>query len=415
MPIISNVYVPSYAGEAGLQNAQSSPLPFLTSIEFSMEKGLLTTPELISKGATLMGFQTATNGLNKVYDALNMGLNHPSGVTQSLLNGLAEFALDPLSYIGAGAATKIAKYGLETKVAEDLLGKFSEKTASKIEMATEGVAINTGVNSPSAINDHLNFDKNNKASFDTGGFLKSEAMAAGLGLSFPLVSFVAGMVKGKINNLIDRKWRDVHTPNEIVTPMMEDFSKLYDEVKSKGEDVNTNEALINIADELKTKHPELDNKIKTHDMQSMKASYVAPLEDIGSMRSKISDAVDDINLSRIDSAKADGIKAVADIVPDGHPIKPVLNNLAKKIREKEPNLGDKSTLNAMSHIKSIIDRKKEAIKADEIKIEDELPEIESMQEGSADEYNAAKTKLQEFRDNKSVIKNLVDCFLGAKD
>lgn len=415
MPIISNVYFPSYTGEAGLQNAQSSPMPLLTSIEFSMEKGLLSTPELISKGATLMGFQTAPNGLNKVYDALNMGLNHPAGVTQSLLNGLAEFALDPLSYIGAGAATKIAKYGLETKVAEDLLGKFSGKTARKIEMATEGVAINMGVNSPSAINDYLNFDKNNKASFDTGEFLKSEAMSAGLGIAFPLVSFVAGMVKGKINNLIDRKWGDVPTPSEIVTPKMEDFVKLYDEVKSKGEDVNTNEALINIADDLKTKHPELGNKIQTHDMQSMKASYVAPLEDIGSMSSKISDAVDDINLSRIDSAKADGIKEVANIVPDEHPIKPVLNNLAKKITEKEPDLGDKSTLNAMDHIKSIIDRKKEAINTDEIKIENELPEIESMQEGSADEYNAAKTKLQEFRENKGVIKNLVDCFLGATD
>ena len=407
MPIISNFSVPDYAAEAGLQNAQSSEMPFLTGIEFSMEKGLLEAPELISKGATLIGLQKEPSGLNKVYDALNMGLNHPAGITQSLVNGLAEFALDPLSYIGAGVATKITKYGLETKAAEDLLGKFSEKTASKIEMATEGVAINTAVNSPSAINDHLNFDKNNKASFDTGGFLKSEAMAAGMGLAFPLVSFVAGMVKGKINN--------IHTSNEIVTPMMEGFAKLYDKVKSKGEDVNANETLMNMADELKNKHPERENRIKTHDMQSMKASYVAPLEDIGNMNSKISDAVDDITLSRIDSSKADGIKEVADIIPDENLIKPVLNHLAKKISEKETDLGEKSTLNAMDHIKSIIDRKKEAIKTDEIKIEDELPELESMHEGSTDEYNAVKTKLQEFRENKGVINDLVDCFLGAKD
>jgi len=410
MPIISNFSVPDYAAEAGLQNAQSSPMPCLTGIEFSMEKGLLEAPELISKGATLMGLQKEPSGLNKVYDALKMGLNHPAGITQSLVNGLAEFALDPLSYLGAGAATKIAKYGLETKAAEDLLGKFSEKTASKIEMATEGVAINTVVNSPSAINDHLNFDKNNKVSFDAGGFLKSEAMAGGLGLTFPLVSFVAGMVKGKIKN----KWGEVHAANEIVTPMMEDFSKFYDKVKSKGEDVNANKTLIKMADELKNKHPELENKIITHDMQSMKASYAAPLEDIG-MSSKISDAVDDINLSRIDNSKADGIKEIANIVPNEHPIKPVLNHLAKKISEKETDLGEKSTLNVMDHIKSIIDRKKEAIKTDEIKIEDELPEIESMHEGSADEYNAVKNKLQEFRENKGVINDLVDCFLGAKD
>ena len=90
MPIISNFSVPDYAAEAGLQNAQSSEMPFLTGIEFSMEKGLLEAPELISKGATLIGLQKEPSGLNKVYDARNSIHDKPVGSTQSLFNGLAE-------------------------------------------------------------------------------------------------------------------------------------------------------------------------------------------------------------------------------------------------------------------------------------------------------------------------------------
>jgi hypothetical protein len=232
--LLSNAIVKPDFREQYQQQAEFSPPSYSASLSGNV-LGQLIAPEMaLDKIGSLSGLHPHFSSLNDLYHAIqNVTEVSDLPLTQKFGDGIAAvlgFGLNPINIALGGVGGLLAKGAVRgaSALAPEFLSNFAGKTISKLSTETMGslgekALTVSGIGTAPLIPQNLaeSITADNKV--DVSHFIKSTAIAGGIGLALGSVPFVASVIRSKFfngvktNNITEGMLNQAQT-NKRITP-----------------------------------------------------------------------------------------------------------------------------------------------------------------------------------------------------
>ncbi|WP_218814582.1 hypothetical protein [Rickettsiella endosymbiont of Dermanyssus gallinae] len=458
--LLSNAIVkPDFREQYQQQEAFSQPSSG-ASISGSFLKQLIEPEIALEKIAPLAGLHPHFSTLNDVYDAVQHVTETPGAtLTQQIGNGIASllgFALNPINIALGGTGGLLAKGAVKgvSALAPEFLSNLASKTITKLSTETVGslgekALTVSGIGTAPLIPQNLaeSITPDNKV--DISHFIKTTAIAGGIGLALGVVPFVGNLIRSKFFNRAETSDITEETlsqaeKNKMVTPEEKAWFQEY--LKNP----DNPELEQRAAELLQKNHPDIavnpiDNKVNVslltpNDIKALQSVIPEELlarEGIDNPN-VLSDFIQKNALDRLkqNPALSDGLKGIlTELENKGEgDWKPFLSNvihhidagseyladsnavkdyLKQRIENKMPDakLSEKQAFEAKDRLKQYEDNIKAGVKEESTPIELSSKHLDDSE--LAKEIQPTIKKYQEFKSKSQVFSDLMQCLQGS--